>query len=345
MIYSLSAYKDIITNNTKSVDNSVVIEDNLFSFGLECIEESDNELNDIMSRVVIKESLGSSFIDIIKTIIVSFINLINRIFDKFKQFFLYLLRSDKSIENYKSKLLKFDESFEIFDYDLRYRIYTNFEADIPDPNLYLRFSEDYEESVGKLEKYANSLSKQELLSKIDHLTDSIDLDIDGKYFSTLRSSILKSKDIVRSEEYPDKLYKIFRNDDDIDNPVTDTRRDKFKITPLMVRSACKRYYNIKKMIKETEKQKATLVNTANSVVKKFEKLDPSIVYTNYNTLDYDLANVFERYGRKKASQLSETCNICVMAFTAKLDALKEASAQDKKICFYAISRMISGGIV
>lgn len=345
MIYSLSNYKDIMTNTNKSISNSVVIEDNLFSFGLECIEESDNELNDILSKVVVKESLGSSFIDIIKTIIVSFIGLITKIFEKFKQFFLYLLRSDKSIDNYKSKLMKYDDTFEIFDHELVYRTYTNFEADIPDPTLYLRFSEDYEESVGKLEKFAKSISKQELLSKIDSLTDDIDLDIDGKYFSTLRSSILKTKEIVRAEEYPDKLYKIFRDGDSSTYPAPDYRREKFKVTPIIVRSACKRFYEIKKMIKETEKQKDTLISTANSVVKKFEKLNPSVIYTNYNTLDYDLANAFERYGRKKASQLSETCNICVMAFTAKLDALKEASAQDKKICFYAISRMISGGIV
>jgi hypothetical protein len=275
MVYSLSHYKNIILgSDTKVVKETTILDENLFSFGLSCIEESDMELRKIMiDEQVVLESLGSSFIEIIKTIIGTFIGIIIKIFSRFKDFFVQLIRSDDTIVKYKKELLKFDKEISIFDYDLRYRRYTNFDADIPDPNLYLKFNEEYEDSVGKLEKWSKSRSKSELLSKIAQLTNNIDLDLNGKYFTELRAEILKTKKIVKAEDYADTLYKLFRDEEDKEpNPKTDTRRNKFKVSPLMVREACKRFLSSKKMISEVEKQKTTLNNTAQSVIKKFEKL-------------------------------------------------------------------------
>ena len=345
MVYGINAYKDSLSSDTKSISTIYSEEFSLFSFGIDCLTENDMELRNILtaSRIdttVVNESVGSSFIGLIKTIIKGFLKILNKIFDTFKDAFYQIFQPKSAIDRYKKDLLNYKYEFDMVTANFTYHNYSHFQDDIPSPDLYLWFTEDYEYSVKELQKIAKLRTKNEILTKIAEITRDVDTNIDGKFYCTARANILQVDEVVPAEGYAEKLYAFFRSGESKDYMESD--RIVFKCTPRIVQEAARRWFDYKPLKEKLKKQKAKLESSANSVIMKFEKLNYRDYIVVDNKFDYDFAASFEAYGTKKAGQLSELCNICIMAFSAKLDAVKEAAIQDRAICIRALSRIISG---
>ena len=344
MVYSINAYKDSITKD-KSTSIVYSEEFSLFSFGIDCLTENDMQIRNILTAshidtTIVNESAGETFINLIKTIIKGFIRILNRIFDTFKDAFIQIFQPKSAIERYKKELLNYKYDFKMVTTNFTYHNYSHFQEDIPSPDLYMWFVEDYEDSVKELKKISKLKTKNEILTKIAEITRDVDTNIDGKFYCTARANILRVNEVVPAEGYGERLYELFRSGESKD--YMDSNRVDLHVKPIMVQESARRWFDYKSLKEKLTKQKAKIETSAHNVISKFEKLNYKDYIVDDNRFDYDFAASFEAYGTKKAGQLSELCNICVMAFSAKLDAVKEAAIQDRAICIRAISRIISG---
>jgi hypothetical protein len=208
----------------------------------------------------------------------------------------------------------------------------------------LQFSEEYEETITALEKFAKTRSKAELLSKLSVFTETTDVDYNGRFANICRSRALQTKSIITEEKYPVELYKLFRNGYSEEELKFKEERihNKYKITKSMVRCSANRYFAYKKTLDDISKQKSVLINTATDVIRKFENMESAEFVSTTRSNDYDINYAFMTFGKKKAAQLTNMCNIYTMAFSAKIEAIKEAYIQDRKVCFMAISNILTG---
>ena len=331
MIFSLNENKEVLLSNNR-INN------------ISYIEEANNEFNKMVTSLSINESFGDNVVEIIKAIVYGFVSIIVKIFEHFKNFIIQLFHSDESIKHYKQELLKYNKDITIYDYNFYYREYSNFTGDIPNPNLYLQFSEEYEETVRAFEKISNLRSKVELTSKITDLTNAIDIDSNGRFANICRATALRSRSMITEDKYPDELYKLYRNgytEKQLLDKESKSHKS-YKITKQMVRQSASRFFEYKKTIDEVSKQKAMLVNAATDIINKFEKIDSSQFVSGTIANDYDINYAFTNFGKRKAAQLTMMCNIYTSAFSAKIEAMKEAHVQDRKVCFMAIRDILTG---
>ena len=340
MTYSIENIKSYKKSNEDNI--------NYISFSESCInllEESDNELRLILlscrDNVVKEASLSENgLIKVIKSIIKFFIKTIKDIFGRFYAIILRFLDNDETIKKYKNQLHSLPSSFNLSKYsDIEYYNYTYLDADIPDPNLYLLFT-NYEDSLTELKKLSKNVSKQELLSSINDIANNTDTMSNGEYFNRLRSIIInKGNDnkVVSAETYQSKLFSLFRGGA-VDNGIV----GKQKIGSEQVALSCDRYLKYKDLVKKTEKQRDTIERVAKETEEKFINAIKNSM-TDHSA-DDEVIYALDMYEKKKVAQLAEMCNICVMAFSAKITALKECAIMDKKICYKAITHILTGDL-
>lgn len=342
--------KEDIAQSLKTVPEipTTVSETSMFSYGLELMEESDMEIRMTLLSIYDEQCLNEAklgfpkfdLMNIIKKIVRFFIETIAKLFNRFRDIIMQLLYMDSTVKRYKGQLKNMTRSIDLSkNSEIVWYNYTYLEASIPNPDLYLKFSENYEVSLTELRKIANTADKTRLISDIDNLTNGTDTMPDGEFFNKLRGDIIHSgngnKDlIVTSEIYPEQLRMLFRDG------ATEGFQGKMTITPQQIAKSCDRFLNGKDLVKSIEKQKSTIESAASTMQKKFEKLTAKSIWGMETDLEVEAA--MARYGKKKAGQLADMCNIFLLAFSAKLDAIKEALIMDKQICFTAITYILQG---
>ena len=358
MIYGISL-------NNQRKDNicniSSISEDfSFFSMGIECIRESDEELRHIMKGMYIQSgyNINEGFIDeftnkkfsivnIIKAIIKFFLKAIEKIGKSLWALILELVDSDNTIKKYKNELLNYNGSFKIKAEP--YYNYTNLGAPVPPVELYLHFNEEYDifhENILKLaEKSKNG--KNEYINRLNNYKSEIESKINTGYYDTLRAQVLskidysyQSVDAISKDDYINKLRAVFRGGASL-GPLMNDR----VIDGQSVQEATNRFFSAKNILKSLDKDKSKIESSCNETVKKVEKLSSSqaSIISRYSLYDNDVKFAIDNISKLKAAQLSEMCNIFILAFSAKADAIKEAVKQDKKICFEAIKDIIVNG--
>lgn len=348
----LFSSKDLYNNSNikKSTDVIDIEESSLFSFGIQCLEESNNLIRDYMyslyrdqyvSEGVIDTLKKFDFIKMIKYIAKLFKDIIEKLFKEFIAFMTGLNYSDNTIKKYKKDIQNFNNSIEI---KFPHYNYSNLEASIPDPNLFLTFSEEYQSLVGDIEDFAkNSNNKTEFASRLRGYYDKLQYDLKDNYYNKIRKNIIDStgmifdKEEVTAEVYPNKLFAAFRHGST--NEIT----CKSTITNDMIQTSLNRFLNGKDLINKTEKQKRKIQDAADRVCNMLEKKKPDNIISNRDLLDQETNNLVNSIMKSKSGQLAENCNIYVLAFSAKLDAIKEAIVTDKRILFKVVEQIIVNG--
>jgi len=340
--------RDNISNKTN--ESFIDMDDiSLMSESISLMENTDMELRYYLlslhdSNVVTEASARfDSFVGILKKIINFFKKTIIDIFSRAYTFILELFGNPKDyIAKYKDQLHNM-KGFDISKYtSIKYYDYTYFDTDTPDPNLYLKFIENYEYSLKDLKSIANSVSKQELIASINKLEDSTETTINSDFFNNLRGEIIHSVNknapaVISAELYQEQLFSLFRGG------ASTFHKGEMKISSDQVAISCDRYLSYKDLSKKLKKEKDTIVNSADDITKKFSNIGVADFIKEYKT-DTEVNYALSRYIKKKIAQLSEMCNIFVMAYSAKIDAVKECAIMDKKICYKAITHLLSGDL-
>ena len=352
MLYSAKSLLDL-----KPADNGVnhkpikVSEDH--SFFIEALdliqknnEEMRNMLNDILSEAYFSDLADKvknskilynrrfSFGSVIGFIFQLFLKALDQLWLRFKALFLRLLDSDGSIKHYAPALGSFDEELKTY---IPYYIYTNLDIDIPNGLLKYVFNEEYDDLYDKLQTISKLDTKDKMIDGLHQIYQQVVQQLEtGNYYNKMRGKIMGKTDgtIITEESFQKQLYRLFRNN--MDEPY----KGNTYMPSYEVRNALTRFMNYKQNKKTLEKDISSTKSTAKQVESKMKKIKAEDIFEQYKPIDYEIEHALNQVLQLKSGQVQKVCDLIVMAYSAKLDALKEAIIQDRRILQAAISQII-----
>ena len=328
--YFLSALKFLAETKQELRENSKVL--------YKSILESEN------NSEVINESFAN-FTSKVKQIIDKFIEFIKSVFAKFITFLNSIVKSDKYLIKHKKDFTNFTADHE-FNFDGY--VFT-FDQDVPKTGMVeAEWSKDFLEISFNMEDAKNAAGdKIEFAEYLDNLYTELCNKLENSYYNTFRAAVLGETRDIASDDYAAELFSRFRNGtSDKENITVDSR---------YVTAAYNRfegYEKSKNIAKKTqtdlEKEYKALKNSINGLIAKTDKkATVSGMYksTKYavdgDTLEFTDIKVIEKmdkFIKLKVEQVNQMSTIHLLAFTAKLDAMKDCFMQDKTVLYKALSR-------
>ena len=299
--------------------------------------EADKEfyrsLYEANSMVAINESFAD-FFSKIKDVLNKFLKYIKSLFDRFNTTLHRMIGSDKYLLKNEETLNKFNTDCE-FEYDGY--TFTISEL-IPELDTHVNFEGLLDidwKSIGKNDKDNKKLIKE----KLDKLKNALEND----YYDDVRAGVLGLKDPIRESDYTDELFKIFRDGDNNSHI--------FTVTSSVVRTSytgLKDYKNIesnvknkKKEIEDKYKKIQNRVDKMINVTLKDKRYQVSVDgYNDDLDLDNETMQQLNLYVKLVTEQVIKMTTIHSLAFSYKLDALKDKMMQDKKILYIAMSKVL-----
>ena len=299
--------------------------------------EADKEfyrsLYEANSMVAINESFAD-FFGKIKDVLHKFLKYIKSLFDRFNTTLHRMIGSDKYLLKNEETLNKFNTDCE-FEYDGY--TFTISEL-IPELDTHVNFEGLLDidwKSIGKNDKDNKKLIKE----KLDKLKNALEND----YYDDVRAGVLGLKDPIRESDYTDELFKIFRDGDNNSHI--------FTVTSSVVRTSytgLKDYKNIesnvknkKREIEDKYKKIQNRVDKMINVTLKDKRYQVSIDgYNDDLDLDNETMQQLNLYVKLVTEQVIKMTTIHSLAFSYKLDALKDKMMQDKKILYIAMSKVL-----
>jgi hypothetical protein len=325
------------------------IEESYFNTAIEFIKESNRQYMNAKTILykAIAESAGddisinegfSEFFGTVKDIISKFLKFIKSLFDKFINALMSLVGSEKYLIKNKKKLDEFrdGDEFEITGYT-----YT-FNNSIPVDNAVLSTSNII---------YAG-LNPEDL--DIDIMKGYIANNDLVKTCDKFRADILgKNGDTIDESDFAEELFKIFRNDE-LDS-------DKITINSIEFRNAKNRFFDYKKTKKDVEEHLKRINKAYNELedglrkfVKDKEKMKDATQFTtalnvygnakavspNNGSYSDEFIIQADLFMKNRADLVQAVSNIHALAFSAKLDALKDCYRQDKATLYKGLSMIL-----
>ena len=290
---------------------------------------------------VVHEGFGD-FFQWVKDFIKKVINFFKRLLAKFWVRINSLFGRDKYIENNKDQLREFGSEHE---FDIK-----GYKFTIKDGIPTLDPINGIEDTLSKLIADAdpNSNDKSYKIKKKNDLKQAyIDFQEDKDKLNKERGSILGENGPIDDSDWKDALFEKFRDGD----------REKITITVTssVVTESLTNFTNYDKMKSKTEKQRDNVEKAYNRIQKKFDELAEkakNLAGENVSVSDFVDDNASERadedkiftisaFARDISNRLEEISNLHVMAFTAKLDAIKDRYHQDKSIIYGAFKKILA----
>jgi hypothetical protein len=250
----------------------------------------------------------------------------------------YLTKHKKDFDNFSDED-KF--TFDGFEY--------TFSQDIPSPTAALQFNNSLFDDL-----YASQTAGALSIDAVRTVIANMDLEKD---YNEFRAKVIgKEGESIYVTEFSDALYEVYRNGD----------RDTVKIEAdkIFIRRTLDRYTHFNTVKTSVERNRNDIEKAYRSVQEQVEnivkrngdlnvsaflnKLPSDSGITGIASTSTDVTGIrmsadfmaqLDLYVRAKVDQIQEYSNIHVLAFTAKLDAIKEAYNQDRSVLYTALSKI------
>lgn len=338
----------IIENDISSIMNQTIEDRSLTIYTIGYLREMNTtyrEANKEMYRaiyeadnfVAVNEAF-SDFFQKIKDIIKSFIKYIKSLFERFITTLHRIVNSEKYLIKKEDVLKKFNSDHE-FDYD-GYEF--TIEPNIPVCDALVEFNSEFV----KLDLSQLGADNRKNKDKLKELYKNVKDEIDGEKYDKLRGKVIGQPDrAIYQSDFSSELFELFRNNMDstsiftVDNAkVMECFRDMkdYKETEKNVKKTKKELEN---QYKQIEKQIDRMVSSERTAGGFKVKSNDAAVGGTEATLDNDSMNQLNLYVKALTNQITEMSTIHSIAFSQKLDALKDKYVQDKRILYIALSKI------
>ena len=218
-------------------------------------------------------------------------------------------------------------------------IYNIYNQITPKLETYSNFDNLLEIDWSAIKKNDDKNNKKQIKQTLDELKSSLDSD----YYDKVRAGVLGLNDPIRESDYTDELFKLYRDGD--------TNSHIFTVTSSVVRSSytgLKDYKNIesnvknkKKEIEDKYKKIQDRVDKAAKFTLKDGRYQVSISgHGDDLDLDNESMQQLNLYIKLVTEQVIKMTTIHSLAFSYKLDALKDKMMQDKKILYIAMNKVL-----
>ena len=290
---------------------------------------------------VVHEGFGD-FFQWVKDFIKKVINFFKKLLAKFWVRINSLFGRDKYIEDHKDQLKEFGSEHE---FDIKGYNFT-----IQDGIPKLEPVEDIENALHGLANVVdnNGNKSYSLKAKKDLKAAYIKFQEEKDDLREQRAAILGENGKIDESDWKDALFEKFRDGDREKTTIT--------VTSSVVTESLTNFTNHDKMKSKTEKQRDDVEKAYNRIQKQFDQLaekaknlasKDSVTVSDFvdselsTKADEDKIFTISAFARDISNRLEEISNLHVMAFTAKLDAIKDRYHQDKAILYGAFKKILA----
>lgn len=290
---------------------------------------------------VVHEGFGD-FFQWVKDFIKKVINFFKKLLAKFWVRINSLFGRDKYIEDHKDQLREFGSEHE---FDIKGYNFT-----IQDGIPKLEPVEDIENALHGLATVIdnNGNKSYSIKAKKDLKAAYIKFQEDKDDLRKQRAAILGENGKIDESDWKDALFEKFRDGDREKTIIT--------VTSSVVTESLTNFTNHDKMKSKTEKQRDDVEKAYNRIQKRFDQLSEkaknlaskdSVTVSDFvdselsTKADEDKIFTISAFARDISNRLEEISNLHVMAFTAKLDAIKDRYHQDKAILYGAFKKILA----
>ena len=348
MIFSTDILKSVSSNNIYNISNSrnnidKIEESSLFIDTLKAISEDSRyftsqfseafsiQEDSSFSSFVFKNTVGKlDFKKILTKILNWFIKLLEDIWNRFKSLLLNLFGQDKVVKHYKQDL----ENIKI---PVRYTedrfIFTNLGLNTSYTSYKTEIEKELSSLILDISKFKLIHTTEKIVSELEFIKQNIDTS--ENYYNEIRGYILGTRSPIMKGDFATELFKFFRNNG---NPVNGPSI----ITPNEMKRICSDYFDFKKLLKEVQKDKQDMQNVAKDTIRSIQNINLQD-YIKNDTLPKEVEKIFLQIVENKCTRIKNLCDIFLQVFSAKLDAIKEAANQNKKILYTACKTLIKEG--
>ncbi len=290
---------------------------------------------------VVHEGFGD-FFQWVKDFIKKVINFFKKLLAKFWVRINSLFGRDKYIEDHKDQLREFGSEHE---FDIKGYNFT-----IQDGIPKLEPVEDIENALHGLANVVdnNGNKSYSLKAKKDLKAAYIKFQEEKDDLREQRAAILGENGKIDESDWKDALFEKFRDGDREKTTIT--------VTSSVVTESLTNFTNHDKLKSKTEKQRDDVEKAYNRIQKQFDQLaekaknlasKDSVTVSDFvdselsTKADEDKIFTISAFARDISNRLEEISNLHVMAFTAKLDAIKDRYHQDKAILYGAFKKILA----
>ena len=292
------------------------------------------------SLVAVNESFSDFFVKI-KEIIKKFLKYIKSLFERFITTLHRIVNSEKYLLKKQDVLRRFSSEHE-FDFD-GYEF--TIEPQIPICNELVEVNEDF---VSLDLSEMNNKDQKGNKDKIKDQYDKLKKEIDGEKYDRLRGEVIgKPGSMIYQSDFGSELFELFRDGADSTSV--------FTVTNSIVSQCFKDMKDYKSVEKDTKKKKKEIENQYKEIEKQIDRMISTertsggykinidggapIKAKDDIVLDNSAMNQLNLYIKLLTNQITEMTTMHSMAFSYKLDALKEKYTQDKRILYIALSKL------
>lgn len=366
MVFSADMLLSENYNEPTTID-VVSIDESYFQMGLKYINEMTNDFSNINKEFyksileagedteIVHEAF-SDFTSKIKEIINKFLNFLKSIWNKFIINMNKLVKSDKYIKNHKKDFVDFAANHE---FSARVYKYTLLDDDtFPQVTAYSSYANTYKNYTITPDN-GTTMNAEVLLGKLSTAYSSL-IEDNADWYETFRGEVLGDNKSYTAKEYEQELFEKFRDGssspskETIDSGWVQEALDRFlgydkrlKAVEDLKKKLEKEYKQIKDSIKELDIYKFEDTNSLfKNIFKDFDANSSSINSLNLSKdaeskdkMNKDIRIKMDSINKVRMNRIEGMCNIHALAFTKKLDAMKEAYKQDKKILYTALNKI------
>ena len=322
----------------------------MFNYLLNFNEECNNASKDLYKSITEAETyevINESFADFyekVKEIIKKFLDFIKRLFERFITSLNKFVNSEKYLLKHKDTFSKFNSEHE---FDFEGYTFTIDDPMIPVIEAKAQFNQEFmnleldkfkEDNIDAQKAYMSDLSAK-LKSSLESFYDKFRGEVIGKPNYPIAES-----------DYSNELFMVYRDGYDTKSTIT---ADASLINDALIR--LKNYKDKQKDVKVTKKKieneyKVVQKSIENMISRnKDNKIDKLVAidingdYTPEATGDLrvseDVLTSINAYIKANVDKVEKMSAIHGMAFSYKLDAIKDCYIQDKKILYNALNRI------
>lgn len=324
---------------------SMYLDECYFLSGINFIKEQNEEINKYKTNLyksiseatetyVVHEAFGLFFAridDIVRKVLDFFVSLVKR----FSTALSKIVESNRYLIKHKdtfSKMLPIDNfEFDGFTFSIS--------PDVPVTNVICgEFNKDLFSDL--YDKTSNPIDGNDFSNAQSNL-ENFD-------YGNIRGKIIGKNYSINESDFATELFRVYRNGK--------SEASKFTVNNQVVNNSLNRYSSHKDTLKEIERNNKAISKEYNEILKQVKNVTKrngdlnAAAFVNAipgiqdieNTNGYissDLMTKIDIYIKAKCDQITQYSNIHILAFTAKLDAVKDMYMQDRTMLYTALSRI------
>ena len=329
------------------------LEESYFSQAISFISECNTEYTKIKQKLytaiaesttetAVLEGYSEYFVKA-KAIIDKFLKFMKIMMDKHISATVNIIQSDKSLLSHKKDFDKFKGTFEINGFN-----YT-FSETVPNANAAYEY-------MNSLFDKLNANARNELtMGAVENALRSISLEDD---FAKFRGLVIGKHYPIRGVDFSSELFKVYRNGKSDTETIIATEsyvkmvRDRYFDIGATKETAKRSYIQIRDAYAKLEKELEHIIDAnGNLNIRAFLGVLPenknikSVVNTAITgiSMSAEFMSKLDVYIKAKIAQIEGYSNIHILAYAAKLDALKECTIQDRNTLYQALLTMTTNG--